>query len=241
VFRLDQYIMGLSDGGSIVALIAVAVALGVRHATDPDHLAAVTTLVASGQERTRAAAGLSLSWGLGHATTLLACGLPIVLFKAYLPEPVQEGAETLVGLVIVALAVWLLVRWHNGVFHLHARGGGHASGEAGMHAHRGPQRVRTRLQAFGIGLIHGMGGSAGVGVLLLAAIGNHAVAVAALTLFAAFTALSMVIASLGLGATLSSTRVSRSFHHLAPLIGCVSLAFGAWYALGALELAPYYF
>jgi High-affinity nickel-transport protein len=240
VFGLDQYIMGLSDGGSIVAIIAVAVALGVRHATDPDHLAAVTTLVASGQERTRAAAGLSLSWGLGHATTLLACGLPIVLFKAYLPEPVQEGAETLVGLVIVALAVWLLVRWRNGVFHLHA-GGGHARGGAGTHAHRGPQWVRTRLQAFGIGLIHGMGGSAGVGVLLLAAIGNHAVAVAALTLFAAFTALSMVIASLGLGATLSSTRVSRSFHHLAPLIGCASLAFGAWYALGALELAPYYF
>jgi High-affinity nickel-transport protein len=241
MFGLDQYIMGLSDGSSILAIIAIAVALGVRHASDPDHLAAVTTLVASGQERTRAAAGLSLSWGLGHATTLLACGLPIVLFKAYLPESVEQGTETLVGLVIVALAVWLLVRWHNGMFHLHARGGGHAPGEGGKHAHASPQQTRTRLQAFGIGLIHGLGGSAGVGVLLLAAIGDHAVAVAALTLFAAFTALSMVIASLGLGATLSSARVGRSFHHLAPIIGCASLAFGAWYALGALELAPYYF
>ena len=67
--------------------------LGLRHATDPDHLAAVTTLIASGRDRTKPlAARLGLLWGLGHATSLFAFGLPIVLFKAYLPEAVQQGA-----------------------------------------------------------------------------------------------------------------------------------------------------
>lgn len=249
MFELDQYISGLSDGGSLLVIIGVAVVLGLRHATDPDHLAAVTTLFAARKERSaRAAGALGLSWGLGHATTLFAFGLPIVLFKAYLPERVVQGAEVLIGLVIIALAVWLLVRWRNGLLHVHVHDHDedvhahvHAHAERDAHAHGARPRMRTRLQAYGIGLVHGMGGSAGVGVLLLATISDRALAVTAMALFAAFTAVSMAIASFGFGATLSSARVSGSFSRIAPALGVVSLAFGAWYALGALELAPYYF
>src|SRR5207247_154064 len=112
MFGLDDWIAHFSDGATLAVVAVVAIVLGLRHATDPDHLAAVTTLIASGRERTkRAAARLGLAWGLGHATSLFTFGLPIVLFKAYLPEPVQRGAETAVGVLIVALAVWLLVRW----------------------------------------------------------------------------------------------------------------------------------
>ena len=249
MFGLDDYITGLSDGSSLLVVIGAAILLGLRHATDPDHLAAVTTLVSGRNERTpRAAAALGLSWGLGHATTLFAFGLPIILFKAYLPGRVQQGAETVIGLVIIALAVWLLVRWRNGVFHLHlhdhdedVHAHAHTHSEPDEHAHELAPRVRTRFQAYGIGLVHGMGGSAGVGVLLLATINDRLLAALAMGLFAAFTAVSMAVASIGFGATLSSTRVHRSFHRIAPVIGVASLAFGAWYALGALELAPYYF
>ena len=63
MFGLDDWIAGLSDGGSIAVVVAVAVLLGLRHATDPDHIAAVTTLVASGRERaTGAAARLGAWW-----------------------------------------------------------------------------------------------------------------------------------------------------------------------------------
>jgi ABC-type nickel/cobalt efflux system permease component RcnA len=232
-------------------VIGVAVLLGLRHASDPDHLAAVTTLIATGKERTkRAAAALGFSWGLGHATSLFAFGLPIVLFKAYLPERVQQAAETTIGLVIVALAVWLLVRWRRGVFHAHL----HAHGDQGRHVHvhthtpaaqahphASPARARSPLQAYGIGLIHGLGGSAGVGVLLLASIHNRLVAVAALALFAFFTAVSMALLSTGFGLTLSSPRIRRSFNTIAPALGVFSLCFGVWYALGALDVAPYVF
>ena len=66
MFGMDEWIARLSDGASIAIVLLVAVLLGVRHATDPDHLAAVSTLVASGRERaTAAAAHLGLWWGIG--------------------------------------------------------------------------------------------------------------------------------------------------------------------------------
>jgi len=249
MFGLDDWIAGFSDGATVALVLAVAVVLGLRHATDPDHLTAVTTLIASGRERTeRAAATLGLAWGFGHAATLFAFGLPILLFKAYLPEPVQRGAETTIGLLIMTLAVVLLVRWRRGVFHLHVHrhesslhAHVHAHSGRRRHAQRAAPRARTPGQAFGIGLVHGMGGSAGVGVLLLASVRDHVLAVTALALFALFTAISMALLSTGFGLTLSSAPARRSFHRLAPVLGTAGLAFGAWYALGALEIAPYYF
>jgi ABC-type nickel/cobalt efflux system permease component RcnA len=247
MFGLDNWIGSFSDGTTLALVCVVAVVLGLRHATDPDHLAAVSTLIAGTRERaTTAAARLGLSWGLGHATTLFAFGLPIVLFKSYLPEPVQQAAETTVGVMIAALAVWLLVRWRRGLFHLHVHaheGGVHAHGhvhDGNGHPHRAG-RARSPLQAFGIGLVHGTGGSAGVGVLLLASIHDRAIAVAALGLFAFCTALSMAALSTGLGFTLGRSRVMSAFPALAPVLGLMSLSFGVWYALGALNLAPYYF
>jgi high-affinity nickel permease len=246
VFGLDTWLAGFSDGTTLLVVALVAVVLGLRHATDPDHLAAVTTLVAGSEEpATKAAARLGAAWGGGHATSLFAFGLPIVLFKAYLPEPVERGAETAVGLVIAALAVWLLIRWRRGLFHLHvhAHDGLHAHGhvhEGDRHPHR-TRATRRPLQAFGIGLLHGIGGSAGVGVLLLASIHDHGTAVAALALFAACTALSMALLSTGFGRALASTRVRGTFASVSPVLGLLSLAFGAWYTLGALGVAPYFF
>ena len=246
---LDDWIARFSDGTTLAIVVGVAVLLGLRHATDPDHLTAVTTLIASGRERTkRAAARLGFAWGLGHATTLFAFGLPIVLFKTYLPRPVQQGAETTIGFVIVALAVWLLVRWRRGFFHvhLHEHGSGphvhgHSHGAVRRHPHSRGVRARSPLQAYAIGCVHGLGGSAGVGVLLLAAVHNRALAVIALALFAFFTAVSMAVLSTGFGLTLSSEPARRSFNRIAPVLGAASLLFGVWYALGALAIAPYSF
>jgi high-affinity nickel-transport protein len=232
MFGLDDWLAGLSQGGSVLVVILVATLLGLRHATDPDHIAAVTTLVASGRERaTRSAARLGAWWGLGHAVTLVAFGLPILLAERFLPERVQQGAETAVAALIVFLAVRLLVRWRHGMFA--------TVGDAAAPGHR--HGVRTRFGAFGIGLVHGMGGSAGVGVLLLAAIPDETVAVAALLVLALFTAVSMTIVTTGFGATLSIPAVARSVAGVAPALGIASLAFGVWYAAAAWSLAPHPF
>ena len=222
MFGLDDSLASYSDGAGLLVVALVAVLLGLRHATDPDHLAAVTALVPR-EPGSRRAARLGLAWGGGHALTLVAFGLPIVLFHAFLPEPVQQGAETAVGITIVALAVWLLLRWQRGDFHLHAHPEAHGA--------------RTPLQAFLVGLLHGVGGSAGVGILLIATIESHTYAVLALGILAVFTAISMTVLTTAFGAAFARLPLARAV----PLLGGMSLVFGVWYALGALSVAPYSF
>jgi ABC-type nickel/cobalt efflux system permease component RcnA len=245
MFGLDERVASLSDGTTLLVVVLVSIVLGLRHASDPDHLAAVTTLVASGKERAaRRAGALGLTWGLGHATSLFVFGLPIVLYRAYLPAAVQRAAETVVGFLIVGLALWLLVRWRRGAFHTHAHdhdGTPHTHAHARTRGHSHPPKSRSPLGAYAIGVVHGMGGSAGVGILLLSSIPSHALAVASLALFALCTALSMALLSTGWGLTLGTARARRSFARVAPVVGLVSLAFGVWYALGAQSVLPYYF
>jgi high-affinity nickel permease len=230
---LDDWIAGLSEGASIAVVLLVGVLLGLRHATDPDHIAAMTTLVASGRERAvRSAASLGVWWGIGHGITLVVLGVPILLAERYLPERVQQGAETAVAALIVFLGLRLLVRWRHGYFDLHAHP--HADQE---HRHQ----VRTPLGALGIGLVHGIGGSAGVGILLLAAIPSETVAVASLVLLAVFTAVSMSLVTVGFGLTLSARPVASAANAVVPVLGVGSLAFGLWYAAAAWSLASYPF
>jgi ABC-type nickel/cobalt efflux system permease component RcnA len=247
MFGIDDQIASLSDGVALWLVVAVGILLGLRHATDPDHLAAVTTLIAGGRERTvRAASVLGLAWGLGHATSLFAFGLPIVLFNDYLPARAQQAAETAIGFVIVYLAVRLLIRWRRGAFHVHkhAHGGiehGHLHPHANDGGHGHPHKSRSPLGAYGIGLVHGIGGSAGVSVLILASIESTALAVVSLVLLAVFTAVSMTVLTTGFGLTLVSRPVRAIFGGVAPALGVMSLSFGFWYASAAWSLAPYPF
>jgi len=235
----------------LAVVLVVAIGLGLRHASDPDHLAAVSTLIASeAEDGTRRAGRLGLAWGLGHATTLALFGLPIVLFQAYLPDAAQRGAEALVGVVIMLLALRLLVRWRSGQFHAHAHRHGqtehrhlHPHDDQRLnhdHAHEPEVRLgRSPAQAFGIGSVHGMGGSAGVGVLLLATIPDHVEAVAALMVFAVGTAVSMAALSSAFGYAITRGPVLRRTLAFAPAMGVLTLAFGGWYTLGAVGAVPY--
>src|SRR4051812_38526484 len=217
MFGLDESLAASSNGASIWIVLAVAVLLGLRHATDPDHLVAVTTLVAGGRDRAARRAGeLGLAWGLGHAATLFAFGLPILFLGSVLPQRVQQGAETAIGLVIVYLALRLIVRWR--------------SGELRFHAHPHAHGARTRRGAFAIGLVHGVGGSTGVGVLVLASVRSTGLAVLSLAVLAAFTAVSMSVMSSGFGSMLASRSARASLAAAAPALGGASLAFGVWYA-----------
>jgi ABC-type nickel/cobalt efflux system permease component RcnA len=240
MFGLDGQLASLSDGATLLAVLAVSVLLGLRHATDPDHLAAVTTLLASTERRARDAAALGVAWGTGHALTLFTLGVPIVLYRAYLPDALERGAETAIGFLIAGLAVWLLVRWRRGAFHAHAHLHGLRS-HAHLHSHRGERhrhaRNRTPLGALGIGLLHGVGGSAGVGILLVSTIDSRPLALAGLAILAACTALSMTLLTTGFGMTLGRRPLGR----FAPALGLASLAFGLWYALEAQGMLPYYF
>ncbi len=246
MLMLDDWLLGI--GGNGLMVLAVALLLGLRHATDPDHLTAVSTLILSDQrDGARRAGALGLAWGLGHATTLLAFGLPVVLFRRYLPEGLIRGAEVAIGLVIILLALRLLRRWAQGYFHVHphihdgvqhshphVHEGGPASHAPTSHSHLHAQQLgRSPLAAFGIGMVHGIGGSAGVGILMVGAASSQAAGVVALLLFASATAISMALVSSSFGYALARGSVARHAGSLIPALALASLAFGAWYALDA--------
>ena len=238
---LDHTIAGLADGGGVLVALAVALLLGLRHATDPDHLTAVSTLVMS-EGDPRGARRLGLAWGCGHALTLFAFGAPVVLLGSRLPAWLQSGLELAVGIVIVALAVRLLVRWRRGYFHVHEHDHGdlthahphvHETTHEHARAHDHAHAPRSPLAAFGIGLLHGAGGSAGVAVLLIAAMPSTGAAFAALGVLAVGTAISMTAVTALFGHALLSGPLLRRFERLAPLLGSASLAFGLLYGLAA--------
>ena len=85
VEHADEWLTQFFDGAPLLVALLVAFVLGLRHASDPDHLVAVTSLMASDQADTRAAARLGAWWGVGHAATLLLIGAPLILFKSELP------------------------------------------------------------------------------------------------------------------------------------------------------------
>lgn len=236
--------------GSVVLVLLVSLALGLRHATDPDHLAAVTTLIASEEERKqlRKASMMGLLWGLGHGTMLVLIGLPLVLLGRYLPEAVVRTAEVAIGLIIVFLATRLLVRWRRGLFHAHTHTHhgethrhlhSHAEGASHRHAHATP--LRSPLSSYGVGLVHGIGGSGGLTLLLLSTIPDKVEAAGALLLFATGTAVSMALLSTAFGLAIAGGPVARNFERVAPVLGILSAAFGVWYALGALGVVVYPF
>ncbi len=249
MFGLDEWLVAQNATGAMA--LVVALLLGLRHATDPDHLTAISTLVLSDRrDGTRRATRLGLAWGLGHATTLFVFGLPVILFRSYLPKAVQAAAEATIGLVIAALAIRLLLRWRRGAFHIHPHeheGRLHAHPHAHelradsehdsvrAHGHRHAESLgRSPLTAFGIGLLHGIGGSAAVGVLLVGAVAGRGRGVLALLLFAAATAVSMALVSSAFGYALARGPLSRLLVRWVPLFGVSGVLFGLWYAYAAL-------
>lgn len=247
---IDAWITGLGANSAVLGLVA-ALLLGLRHATDPDHVTAVSTLVFGDRSDARRRAGrLGLAWGFGHATTLIAFGLPVVLAGAWLPDIAGRIAEFVIGVLIVALAVRLLVRWrrgylhvhvhqHDGVRHAHPHMHEHPADQAHPaqqhHAHSHGSRLgRSPVEAYGIGLVHGIGGSAGAGVLLVASAATATMRVVSLLVFALGTALSMGAMSALVGHGLASGVFGRSLERLVPAVGVASGMFGIWYAMGAL-------
>ena len=109
------------------------------------------------------------------------------------------------------------------------------AGHPSAHPHRHAEGMgRSPATAFGIGLMHGLGGSAGVGILLVASVADRVHAVAGLLLFAAATALSMAFVSAAVGYGLVRGPVAPRLERVVPAFGAASLLFGVWYALSAL-------
>jgi len=233
VEAIDAWLTELLIGAPLVVALGIAFVLGLRHASDPDHLVAVTSLVAADGGDVRDAARLGAWWGAGHAATLLLVGLPLIVFKSALPGWLERGAETGVGIVILALAIRVLLKWVRGDYRAHAHDHDHAHHRhlhrpaAGDHGHG---RLRTPRQSFAIGTLHGLAGTGAVVVLLIAALPGRVEAAAALAVFAPMSVLSMAACTSAFGWLLTRRVVAPLYRTvLIPALGGFGLVFGLWY------------
>jgi high-affinity nickel-transport protein len=168
----------------LLTAILLGFVLGIRHAADPDHVAAIATLVAR-HRSPKAAAGIGAAWGIGHGLTILAVGGALVALRIEWLPGWTLVAEIAVAVILVGLgAANLRTVWRG----LHGVEGGHAR-----------VACRTRLRSAAIGMAHGLAGSAAVALLALAAMPDSRTALIYLLVFGLGTVAGMVAASLGMG------------------------------------------
>lgn len=174
---------------SMLLLLATALALGMRHALDPDHLAAVST-IATEERRLWPAARLGLIWGAGHLLPIALLGLPILLLRLDLPETLEHLVDLGVGLLLVALGGRTLWRLYRERQHRQAHEHGHE------HTHAQSGRERRGALTFTIGMVHGLAGTGAAAVLALTAAPTLAAGAGYLLAFGVGTFLGMFAATL---------------------------------------------
>lgn len=188
---------------SLLAVVGIGLVLGLRHAFEPDHLAAVSTL-ATRQGRFWPVAWLGLAWGVGHTAAVAVVAATVVGLGVTLPAGLWPLAELAVGVLLVALGGTVVWRYARGRWHMHRHAHGQAShlhlhshlqGAAHAHAHAAGDVHRS----LGFGLLHGLAGSAAVVVLLVAAAPGVALRVAYIAAFGIGTIVGMLGVSLALG------------------------------------------
>jgi high-affinity nickel-transport protein len=188
-----------------LAAAALGFALGVRHATDADHVAAVAAIVAR-HGSVRRAARVGALWGAGHSLTLLAVGGALVSFRVAVPPRLGLASELLVAVMLVALGLRNL--------------------GPGAGAERGAADGARRPVL--VGTVHGLAGSGAVALLALAAIPSPAWAVAYLAVFGAGTVLGMVAVTVAVAvpAAVAGPRFGRARPALRVAAGALSVVVG---------------
>ncbi len=223
----------------MLSVLTLGLLIGMRHALEADHLAAVASLATRSRsmgETTR----LGIAWGMGHTITLFIIGSAVLLMDSLVPEAVAQGLELVVGIMLVALGIDVLrrlirdrihvhIHQHNGDRHVHAHGHHQAPVIHDMDAHRHPHWARMPWRALVVGLVHGMAGSAALVLLTLNTLHSVWQGVLYIALFgigsiAGMAALSLIIA---LPLRFTARRLSWFFNGLTATIGVLTTVLGA--------------
>lgn len=232
---------------STFALFGIGLLYGLKHATEIDHVVAVSTIVSQHRNVWRSAIVGAL-WGAGHTAALLITGVVVLTLRIAIPERVSHWLEFCVALMIVGLgatALWRALRKrgdvhmhehsHDGVSHVHI----HFHDQQSQHeAVRGPQRAHTHavsrigLKPILIGTMHGLAGSGALTLLILTQIESTWRGLLFLAVFGVGSIAGMLLMSglIGLPFALTSRNLTTVHHRLQTAAAVASLAFGFWYA-----------
>jgi ABC-type nickel/cobalt efflux system permease component RcnA len=241
----------------LLALAGFGFLLGMRHATDADHVIAVTTIL-NRSRRFLHTTLIGALWGLGHTITVVTVGVAIIVFNVVIPPPVGLGMEFAVALMLIGLGILNLTGGLRSITerltppapmhghpheHVHAHGGAedeHAHGHAHLHGHGRDERLDLvgtfgwyqLIRPVAVGLVHGLAGSAAVALLVLATIDDTGSALAYLVIFCLGVAAGMAVLTtiIGLPFWVARARSAQINRWLTIGSGVLSLAFGLYLA-----------
>jgi sulfite exporter TauE/SafE len=223
-----------------ISLLTLGFLLGMRHALETDHLAAVASL----STRSTSVADTmrhGAAWGMGHTLTLFFFGSVVLLMGSMIPQRLAQVLEFAVGVMLVLLGIDVLrrvihqrihfhVRRHNnGIRHFHAHSHVGHDGPSAINRHHHVSRCSFPLRALFVGLMHGMAGSAALILLTLQTVesawtGMLYIAIFGIGSMAGMAALSAVIA---VPLHYSASRLTRLHNGLQVIIGSATLAIGS--------------
>jgi sulfite exporter TauE/SafE len=181
--------------------LLLGLALGVRHAVEPDHLAAITTLV--GGRSPLAAARTGAAWGVGHASAIVLLGGALVAAGVQMPAKLALTLDLAVAAMLIVLAV-LSLRGARASKHAHPHGHAHAHAHGHGHDHERARGVRSALRSTLVGFVHGASGTAALTLLCATTMPTRAAAIGFLVVFGFGSLLSMSVMSGVLAAPLAA-------------------------------------
>ncbi len=240
--HLITAILVSSSPVSLIAVLSLGFFLGMRHATDADHVVAVSTIVAR-EKRLGGAAIIGALWGIGHTITILAVGAGIILFTLVIPPRLGLSMEFSVGLMLILLGVLNLTGFNRQIqqqteatdpeHSLPPQNQPHTHGRADAamtFADRkfGRWTLYRWARPLVVGLVHGLAGSAAVALLVLTTVHDSHWAIAYLFLFGVGTIAGMMLITLGMASALHYVghRWQWLNRRLAVATGILSVAFG---------------
>jgi ABC-type nickel/cobalt efflux system permease component RcnA len=221
--------------------------LGMRHALEADHLAAVASLAAGGAGRRRATIVRGAVWGMGHTLSLLIFGGVCLWLDFTVPENLSRALEGGVGIMLLALGADVLWRMRKKRVHVHvhSHGDGHAHLHAHSHApgevhdprrHEHPHPAAFPGRALVVGMVHGLAGSAALVLLAVEAIGSPWLGLIYILLFGVGSIAGMAVLSAVIAVPLevSARRLNRMYASFDLVVGVSTIGIGLWVVGGSL-------
>jgi len=233
---------------SLLAVLSIGLIFGLKHATEVDHVVAISTIVSRHKNVFRSAVVGAL-WGAGHTVSLLIVGVIVLLLRVAIPERVSGWLEFGVALMIIGLgvsALWRATRAndevhvhqhsHNGLSHTHVHFHEHENKHnpktAAAHTHA---VSRIGWKPVLVGMMHGLAGSGALTLLVLTQISSSLLGLIYVATFGVGSIVGMLLMSglIGLPFAFTSGRLTHIHHGLQTAAAVFSICFGVWYAFKA--------
>ncbi|RFB15248.1 urease accessory protein UreH [Bacillus sp. HNG] len=208
------------------SVLALGFILGIRHAIEPDHVIAVST-IASQSKKLWNASLAGVFWGIGHTVTLFLVGLVVILMKNEIPEKWAMSLEFLVGIMLVYLGVKTIVSFKNTVIHKQHV---HHHQTSMEHEHHNKHKGTSYLGSMFIGFVHGLAGSGAMVLLTMGTVKSVGEAAIFILIFGVGTVIGMLLFTTIIGIPFVLSKKRRTVSGTFGLItGAISTVFGVYY------------